>query len=126
MQEASESNVFTSRSRLHDRPSIPVLALSATPSTAALRIEAHTSFEAARPDWTVFQTVADCYPFQHYDWLETWHRTIGRARGVEPFVVVAKDGHGVVRAVYPSASARVAWRGCSCRSARACATTTRR
>jgi CelD/BcsL family acetyltransferase involved in cellulose biosynthesis len=68
---------------------------------AALQIEAHDTFEAARADWTRFQAVADGYPFQHYDWLAVWHETIGRAKGVEPFVVVAKDGLGVVRAIYP-------------------------
>jgi CelD/BcsL family acetyltransferase involved in cellulose biosynthesis len=81
-------------------PSSPT-GRGSTDAAAALRIEVHSSFETAREEWTRFQTTAGGYPFQHHAWLKAWYDAIGRAEGVAPFIVIAKDDESVVRAIYP-------------------------
>jgi CelD/BcsL family acetyltransferase involved in cellulose biosynthesis len=113
MHQSSSSKIVASTSRLEDGDELstqmPKTSHELAVGSAALRIEAHTTFEAARAEWARFQAVAHGYPFQHHDWLEVWYETIGRAKGIEPFIVVVKDGIGVVRAVYPLGIRKRRW-----------------
>lgn len=74
---------------------------SAADAASRLRLEVHASFDTAREEWTRFQAGAGGYPFQHHEWLEAWYEAVGRAAGIEPFIVVVKDEGDVVRAIYP-------------------------
>jgi CelD/BcsL family acetyltransferase involved in cellulose biosynthesis len=108
MRESSPLSIVASEPRLDDgRSALPRASSAAAVST--LRFEVHRSFEAARAEWTLFQGVADGHPFQHHEWLNAWYEAVGRGRGVEPFIVVAKDAHGVVRAVYPLGIRKARW-----------------
>lgn len=55
----------------------------------AIRI--HTSFEQAEPRWRAAQDDCTCYGFQAYDWLATWHRTLGKRQGWEVLLVELTD-----------------------------------
>jgi CelD/BcsL family acetyltransferase involved in cellulose biosynthesis len=50
--------------------------------------------------WREFQTRASCTPFQTYEWLSTWQRTIGAATGALPLVVLLQR-HGELAAIIP-------------------------
>lgn len=53
--------------------------------------DVYAAFEAAREDWEELFAVASVSPYQSYDFLRTWFETIGRARGVQPMIVVGRD-----------------------------------
>ncbi len=66
-----------------------------------LRLEIYGSFEAAETTWRSAENRCPCYVFQTFDWLATWHRTIGAALRVEPCIVHVADGHGRTMMLLP-------------------------
>ena len=44
--------------------------------------------DAVEAQWRRFEQVADCTPFQTFDWLATWQRHIGLRDGVRPVIAV--------------------------------------
>ncbi len=44
------------------------------------------SFDEAEAMWRSFEAVAECWPFQHFDFLSTWHRTIGNDEQIAPCI----------------------------------------
>jgi CelD/BcsL family acetyltransferase involved in cellulose biosynthesis len=54
-------------------------------------IRVHTSFEQAEPRWRVAQEDCASYGFQSYDWLATWHKTLGVRQGWEVLLVELTD-----------------------------------
>lgn len=52
---------------------------------AALRI--HTAFDQVQARWRAAQADCAAYGFQTYDWLATWHQTIGQRQGWEVLLV---------------------------------------
>ena len=65
----------------------------------------HDNLAAAESVWRRFERVADCTAFQTFDWLETWHRHIGRHDGVLPAIVVGSYADGETAFIFPLAIA---------------------
>lgn len=63
---------------------------------AGIDITVHADLDEIAPTWRAFEAVAEGTVFQTYAWHETWHRTVGRARGVTPAIVVGRRGEAVV------------------------------
>ena len=62
----------------------------------------------AREDWTVLRETADVSPYQNYDFVAAWFETIGRARALEPMIVVARRSDGRPLALFPLATREAA------------------
>ena len=66
-----------------------------------------TDIDEARAPWAELEACASATPYQSFALLKAWLTTIGSARGVIPFIVVARDGAGRVEALLPFGVARV-------------------
>jgi len=77
---------------------------AAAPSRASLGIDIDIVSDLASVEalWRAFQRDASCTPFQTFEWMSAWQRTIGSATGAEP-VVVTLHRHGRTAAVIPLA-----------------------
>jgi len=56
-----------------------------------IRTEVYRTIEAAREVWLAFEEQGDLYVFQTIEWLENWHRHVGRKAGVEPCLIAVYD-----------------------------------
>lgn len=56
---------------------------------ASLKLSLQTEFAAVEAQWRRFERVADCTPFQTFDWLRAWQRHIGGRDRVVPVIAVA-------------------------------------
>jgi CelD/BcsL family acetyltransferase involved in cellulose biosynthesis len=55
----------------------------------------------AREDWIALGETAAVTPYQNYDFVAAWFETIGRARRLEPMIVVARGPDGRPLALFP-------------------------
>ena len=62
----------------------------------------------AREDWIALRETAEVSPYQNYDFVAAWFETIGRARGLEPMIVVARASDGRPLALFPLATHQAA------------------
>lgn len=69
---------------------------------ASLRLALYERFEAIEAEWRRFERLADCTPYQTYDWLLTWQRHIGRTE-VRPVIAVASYANGETAFLLPLA-----------------------
>jgi CelD/BcsL family acetyltransferase involved in cellulose biosynthesis len=74
---------------------------SATAGTAlaarsAIALSVHDDLASIEPIWRRFQEIADCTPFQTFDWLSAWQRHIGAPSGVTPAIVIGRRGDEIV------------------------------
>lgn len=82
-----------------------------------LKISIHDDFADVETLWRRFERVADCTPYQTFDWLAAWQRHIGVREGVRPVIVLASYADGepaflLPLAVEPSGAARrLCWLG---------------
>jgi CelD/BcsL family acetyltransferase involved in cellulose biosynthesis len=82
-----------------------------------LNLSIHDGFEAVEALWRRFERVADCTPYQTFDWLAAWQGHVGMRDGARPVIVVAAFADGepaflLPLAVEPSfASRRLCWLG---------------
>ncbi len=74
--------------------------LAASPPAAGT-IATYRRFEDAEAAWREFERGAVATPYQRIDWMEAWHRHIGSRHGVEPLIVVARDGSGRPSFLWP-------------------------
>ncbi len=58
----------------------------------------------AREDWIALRETAAVSPYQNYDFVAAWLETIGRARVLEPMIVVARRSNGRPLALFPLAT----------------------
>lgn len=65
-----------------------------TPESPSLTIEVFRSFSEVEVKWRKAQQDCDCYGFQTFEWLSTWHETIGAAEHIEPYIVHIADTSG--------------------------------
>lgn len=76
----------------------PAMERTQAPSPAAalgdIRIAVYEDLAAIEREWRAFEPHADCTAFQSFDWLATWQRHIGMRNGVQPAIVVGRDGGG--------------------------------
>ena len=63
--------------------------------------EVFSDLAQARPAWVEIEKLGLASPYQGYALLDAWLRTKGRARAVEPMIVVARDEAGRANAVLP-------------------------
>jgi CelD/BcsL family acetyltransferase involved in cellulose biosynthesis len=61
---------------------------------------------ALESDWRAFQENADCTVFQTFEWLSCWQRHIGAHDGVQPCIVMGRDGRGQILFILPLAVGR--------------------
>ena len=64
-------------------------------------VEVLTDLELARPAWVEISAHARASPYQSFEFASHWSQTIGAAGGVTPWIVVARDETGAVRALLP-------------------------
>src|SRR5690606_28805231 len=64
------------------------------------RVEVFHDLAAAEPHWRALEQGL-ATPYQDYDLLKLWHRHIGAAEGVTPFIVVGFDGAGAPLFLWP-------------------------
>lgn len=64
-------------------------------------LQIFTELEDARADWLALSAGAIISPYQSFAFLSTWQETVGRAEGVAPFIVVARDASGQPNALLP-------------------------
>ena len=83
---------------------------------ASLRLTLYDRFETIEAEWRRFERIADCTPFQTYDWLLTWQRHIANA-DVQPVVALASYATGETAFLLPlavdrkRAGPRLCWLG---------------
>jgi len=77
--------------------------LSPAAALGDIRIAVYEDLSAIEQDWRAFEPHADCTVFQSFDWLATWQRLIGVRNGVQPAIVVGRDGAGTIQFVFPLA-----------------------
>ncbi len=84
----------------------------ALPPAAALgdiRIAVYEDLAAVELEWRAFETHADCTVFQSFDWLAIWQRHIGARNGVQPAIVVGRDGAGAILFLLPLSVCAAGW-----------------
>jgi CelD/BcsL family acetyltransferase involved in cellulose biosynthesis len=72
-------------------------------SSSSMRMDIFHSFSEIEPQWRKAQECCDCYGFQTFDWLSTWHQTIGAAKRIEPRIVHVADACGNTLMLLPLA-----------------------
>lgn len=65
------------------------------------KVEVFTCFAEARADWLALARDATISPYQSFGFLSAWQETVGRAEGVTPFLIVARDPAGRPTALLP-------------------------
>lgn len=55
------------------------------------RISVQRDFAEIEACWKTFENEADCYAFQHFAWVEIWHRCVGAAEGITPLFVWVEE-----------------------------------
>lgn len=73
---------------------------------ASLSVDVFETFEQARADWDELFATAPASAYQAYPFLRIWFETIGRARGLRPMIVVARDAGSRPVALLPFALTR--------------------
>lgn len=65
-----------------------------------------SDLDAIRDEWRRFEARADCTPFQTFDWLSAWQRSIGDRAGVKPGIVIGRQDNGEPLFILPLAIER--------------------
>jgi D-aspartate ligase len=82
-----------------------------------LSLSVHAEFDAVESEWRRFEQIADCTPFQTFDWLAAWQRHIGLPDGVRPVIAIARFADGAIAFMLPlavetrSVARRLCWLG---------------
>jgi len=82
-----------------------------------LTLSIHKNLAVAESEWRRFEQVAECTPFQTFEWLSLWQRHVGLREGVVPAIAVGRFADGntafiLPLAVEPHRSARrLCWLG---------------
>lgn len=64
-------------------------------------IDVYSSFEAAKDDWSEFQSRGRSYVFQTREWLGNWFDHVGRHRNIEPCLVGIRSESGAPLFFFP-------------------------
>jgi CelD/BcsL family acetyltransferase involved in cellulose biosynthesis len=81
-------------------------ARESSSASAALRVVLHDNLDGVEQRWRRFERVADCTPFQTFDWLRTWQRHIGKPADVQPLIAIASYPDGETALILPLAVER--------------------
>ena len=96
-------------------PGVLATARSSLGAAAAAAPFAHCEvfddIEQARASWAEVEGLARASPYQSYGFVEAWFQTTGRARNIQPMIVVARDRAGRIAALLPLGRSRrgLAW-----------------
>jgi CelD/BcsL family acetyltransferase involved in cellulose biosynthesis len=71
-----------------------------------LNLVLHDGLGGIEARWRRFERVADCTPFQTFDWLAAWQRHIGLGANVRPLIAVASYPDGETAFILPLAVER--------------------
>jgi CelD/BcsL family acetyltransferase involved in cellulose biosynthesis len=71
-----------------------------------LSLSITSDLDSIEDEWRRFEERADCTPFQTFDWLSAWQRSIGHRVGVKPAIVTGRQGIGEPLFVLPLAIER--------------------
>jgi CelD/BcsL family acetyltransferase involved in cellulose biosynthesis len=74
---------------------------AASVAPAKLNLVLYGEFGAVESQWRCFERVADCTPFQTFDWLLAWQRHVGQRDGVIPVIAVASFPNGDIAFLLP-------------------------
>jgi CelD/BcsL family acetyltransferase involved in cellulose biosynthesis len=74
---------------------------AASPARPFAEIEVYDEPQAARAAWADIYDDALTTPYQSYDFVSVWLRTIGRSLGAEAMIVVVRDDNGETSAILP-------------------------
>jgi CelD/BcsL family acetyltransferase involved in cellulose biosynthesis len=74
-----------------------------------LTFSIYTDLGAVEGEWRNFQQVAECTPFQTFEWLSAWHRHVGARRDIVPAIVVGRFAHGKTAFILPLAVEQRRW-----------------
>ena len=89
-------NVAVLRSLNHVAPAEPVA------DGRIARVEVFTDMAQAAPHWRALKRDSSlATPYQNFDFLHLWHRHIGAAEGVTPFIVIGFNAEGAPLFVWP-------------------------
>jgi CelD/BcsL family acetyltransferase involved in cellulose biosynthesis len=69
----------------------------------------YTDFEVAADEWRSFESIAECTPFQSFEWLAAWQRHIGMRERARPVIVVGRFANGATACIFPLAIAPGRW-----------------
>lgn len=96
-------NVVALRSVNHDARALPAA------DGRIAHVAVFDDLAAAEPYWRALQQAASlATPYQSYDFLKLWHRDIGTACGVTPFIVVAFNAADTPLFLWPLGRRRLA------------------
>jgi CelD/BcsL family acetyltransferase involved in cellulose biosynthesis len=93
----SSKSEFALRARLPEEINVEALVRSSNEYC----IEVHHTLEAAEEAWRHLEQIGECFAFQTYFWVKTWHELIGTKLGVSPQVVVLRAPSGEAAMVIP-------------------------
>jgi CelD/BcsL family acetyltransferase involved in cellulose biosynthesis len=68
-----------------------------------INLDIYRSLDVVEREWRAFEQVAECTPFQTFDWLAAWYRHIGRRDGVVPVIAVGRFADGKTAFILPLA-----------------------
>jgi CelD/BcsL family acetyltransferase involved in cellulose biosynthesis len=59
-----------------------------------IQLTVTSSFAEIEPLWRSLEKRSTSSPFQHFDWLESWHRHLGADHDITPCLVAGRDSNG--------------------------------
>jgi CelD/BcsL family acetyltransferase involved in cellulose biosynthesis len=74
---------------------------------AQVALDVHTHFEDARSDWDELVARAPTSAYQTFSFCHAWFETLGRAQGLTPLIIVARESSGRPIALLPFARGRL-------------------
>lgn len=79
------------------RKAAPARETAGRPRTAqAIALSVYTDLKTVEQEWRAFEQIADCTPFQTYDWLATWQKCIGTLTRTTPAIVIGRTGDTIL------------------------------
>ena len=66
----------------------------------------HTDLAEVESEWRRFEQVAECTPFQTFEWLSAWQRHIGALDRIVPVIVIGRFADGQTAFILPLAVER--------------------
>jgi CelD/BcsL family acetyltransferase involved in cellulose biosynthesis len=81
----------------------PAVAPAPSGAVAQIDLSLHGDLGEVASVWRDFESRAEGTAFQSFRWLSAWFGAIGRARGVQPLIVVGRQPDGRVLFLFPLA-----------------------
>jgi CelD/BcsL family acetyltransferase involved in cellulose biosynthesis len=98
-------------------PAIPRWTDAPREPAGDLTLTIYKSLDAIEAEWRRFEAIAECTPFQTYEWLAAWQRHVGSREGVMPAIATGRFADGKTAIMLPLAVSlrhsirRLSWLG---------------